>query len=203
MASHTLASSVSEAVKKIETFVEGFLSSSNRDSYKLVEYLVADEEKLKWLGSLEGLKLFRESSLCLDGKWSSPGGFAKKFILKSVEPDQQQFGFVWYRRKQNTIVFQGDVMSIESAKSKLLSIANKQNVASIIESEQLFDELDLQARDSESSCDESLTTSCDGVDRGECDLSATSIVGRKSQTECTSRPTNGLLTRSTCALCAR
>ena len=68
MASHTLASSVSKAVKKIETFVEGFLSSSNRDSYKLVEYLVADEEKLKWLGSLEGLKLFRESSLCLDGK---------------------------------------------------------------------------------------------------------------------------------------
>ena len=107
-----------------------------------MEYLVADEEKLKWLGSLEDLKLFTESSLCLDGKWSSPGGFAKKFTLKSVEPDQQQFGFVWYRQKQNTIVFQGDVMSIESAKSRLLSIANKQNVASIVESEQLFDELD-------------------------------------------------------------
>ena len=199
MASHTLASSVSEVVKKIETFVEGFLSSSNRDSYKLVEYLVADEEKLKWLGSLEDLKLFTESSLCLDGKWSSPCGFAKKFTLKSVEPDQQQFGFVWYRQKQNTIVFQGDVMSIESAKSRLLSIANKQNVASIGESEQLFDELDLQVRDSESSCEESLTASCDGVDRGECDSSATSIVGGKSQTECTSRSSNGLLTRSTSA----
>ena len=199
MAAHTLASSVSEVVKKIETFVEGFLSSLNRDSYKLVEYLVADEEKLKWLGSLEDLKLFTESSLSLDGKWSSPGGFVKKFTLKSVEPDQQQFGFVWYRKKQNTIVFQGDVMSIESAKSRLLSIANKQNVASTVESEQLFDELDLQARDSESSCEESLTASCDGVDEGECDPSATSIVGGKSQTECTSRSSNGLLTRSTCA----
>ena len=40
-------------------------------------------------------------------------------------------------------------MSIESAKSKLLSIANKQNVAPIVESEQLFDEPDLPARDSE------------------------------------------------------
>ena len=90
-------------------------------------------------------------------------------------------------------------MSIESAKSKLLSIANKQNVASIVKSEQLFDELDLQARDSESSCEESLTVSCDGVDRGERDLSATSVVSEKSQTECTSSSTNGLLTRSTCA----
>ena len=81
-----------------------------------MEHLVADEKKLKWLGSFEDLKLFIEFSLCLDGKWSSPGGFAKKFTLKSVEPDQQQFAFVWYRRKQNTIVFQGDVMSIESAR---------------------------------------------------------------------------------------
>ena len=58
-----MASSVSEAVKKIETFVEGFLSSSNRNSYKLVEYLVADEGKLKWLRSLEDLKLFTEAWL--------------------------------------------------------------------------------------------------------------------------------------------
>ena len=131
--------SVSEAVKKIETFFEGFLSFSNRNSYKLVEYSVADEEK-----SLEDLKLFTESSVCLDRRWSSPGGYAKKFTLESVEPDQQQFGFVWYCREQNTIVFRGDVVRIESTKSKLLSIANKRKVAPIVESEQLFDELDLQ-----------------------------------------------------------
>ncbi|CAB4045593.1 Hypothetical predicted protein, partial [Paramuricea clavata] len=115
---------VSQALKKIEIFVEGFLSSPNVDSYGLVEYLVADEGKLKWLGSLEDLKLFTESSLRIDGRWSSPGGNAKKFTLKSVEPDQQ-FGFVWYCRKQNTIVFQGDPERVEAAKSKLISIANK------------------------------------------------------------------------------
>ncbi|CAB3994355.1 RNA-directed DNA polymerase from mobile element jockey-like [Paramuricea clavata] len=115
---------VRQALKKIEIFVEGFLSSPNGDSYGLVEYLVADEGKLKWLGSLEDLKLFIESSLRIDGRWSSPGGNAKKFTLKSVEPDQQ-FGFVWYCRKQNTIVFQGDPERVEAAKSKLISIANK------------------------------------------------------------------------------
>ena len=57
--SSVMESAVSQALKKIEIFVEGFLSSPNRDSYRLVEYLVADEGKLKWLGSLEDLKLFR------------------------------------------------------------------------------------------------------------------------------------------------
>ena len=60
--SSIMESAVSQALKKIEIFVEGFLSSPNRDSYRLVEYLVADEGKLKWLGSLEDLKLFIESS---------------------------------------------------------------------------------------------------------------------------------------------
>lgn len=66
-----------------------------------------------------------------------PGGYAKKFTLKSVKQGEQQFGFVWYYRKQNTVVFQGDAASIESAKSKLLSIANKQlneNIAWIAKS---------------------------------------------------------------------
>ena len=43
-------------------------------------------------------------------------------------------------------------------------IANKQNVAPVVGSEQLFDEPDLPARDSDSSCEQSLTVSCDGVD---------------------------------------
>ena len=87
-----------------------------------MEYLVADKGKLKWLGSLEDIKLFTESSLCLHGRWSSPGGFAKKFTLKLVETDRQQFDFVCYCEEQNTIVFRSDVVSVESAKSKLLSI---------------------------------------------------------------------------------
>ena len=80
------------------------------------------------------------------------------FTLKSVEPDQQ-FGFVWYCRKQNTIVFQGDPESVESAKSKLISIANKhvnKETTSIAVSEQLFDEVDLHVRGLEPSCEEFL-----------------------------------------------
>ena len=66
-----------EAIKKIKTFAERFLLSPDGVSYRLAKYLVADEGKLKWLGSLEDLKSFTKLSLCLDGKWSSPGGYAK------------------------------------------------------------------------------------------------------------------------------
>ena len=120
-----ITGTVCEAIKKIKTFVERFLLSSDGVSYRLAKYLVADEGKLKWLGSLEDLKLFTKLSpgLSLDGKWSSPGGYAKKFTLKSFESEQQQFGFVWYRRKQNTIVFYRDTAAAESAKSILLSMA--------------------------------------------------------------------------------
>ena len=88
-------------------------------------------------------------------------------------------------------MFWGDVVSTESAKSKLLSIANKQDVVPIVDSEQLFDELDLQERDSESSCEQSLTVSCDGVDRGKRVSSTTLIVGGKNETKCTSSSTMG------------
>ena len=192
---------VSQALKKIEIFVEGFFSSPNRDSYRMVEYLVADEGKLKLLGSLEDLKLFIESSLRIDGRWSSPGGNAKKFTLKSVEPDQQ-FGFVGYCRKQNTIVFQGDPESVESAKSKLISIANKhvnKETTSIAVSEQLFDEVDLHVRGLEPCCEEFLRVDCDGPDRREQDLNVTLVVNEEGQTEYISSLINGSLTQSACA----
>ena len=197
-----MASSISEIIKKIETFVEGFHSSSNKECCKLAKYLVVDEEKLKWFGFLEDLKLFTESSLCLDGKWSSPGGDDKKFTLKSVEPDEQQLGFVLYCKKQKTIVFQGDVVSIESVKSKLLLIANKQlnrNIASNFENEQSLDKVDLQTHNSESSCEESLMVSCDGSGRGEHDLNIASIVSEKSRIKGSLSSKKGLLTCSKCA----
>ena len=96
----------------------------------------------------------------------SPGDNAKKFTLKSVKPDEQQFGLVWYCRKKNTILFQGDATNIGSAKSKLVSIANKQlneNIAWFAECEPSSDDLGLPARDPESI--------------------STSFVGGKSQTE--------------------
>ena len=196
-----MESAVSQALKKIEIFVEGFLSSPNRDSYRLVEYLVADEGKLKWLGSLEDLQLFIESSLCIDGRWSSPGGNAKKITLKSAEPDQQ-FGFVWYCRKQNTIVFQGDPENVESVKSKLISIANKhvnKETTSIAVSEQLFHEVDLHVRGLEPCYEEFLRVDCDGPDRREQDLNVTLVVNEEGQTEYTSSLINGSSTQSACA----
>jgi hypothetical protein len=166
-----------------------------------VEYLVADEGKLKWLGSLDDLKLFIEYSLRIDGRWSSPGGNAKKFTLKSVEPDQQ-FGFVWYCRKKNTIVFQGDPESVESAKSKLISIANKhvnEETTPIAVSEQLFDEVDLLVRGLEPCCEEFLRVDCDGPDRREQDLNVTLVVNEEGQTEYASSLINGSSTQSACA----
>ena len=160
---------VCEAIKKIKTFAERFLLSSDGVSYRLAKYLVADEGKLKWLGSLADLKLFTELLLCLDGKWSSPGGYAKKFTLKSFESEQQRFGFVWYRRKQNTIVFYGDIAAAESAKLILLSMAgNRLKKASVSTAmgEQPADEPDSQICDPESNSEESLIVMCDDSDRG-------------------------------------
>ncbi|CAB3983987.1 Hypothetical predicted protein [Paramuricea clavata] len=141
--SSIMESAVSQALKKIEIFVEGFLSSPNSDSYRLVEYLVADEGRLK---------------------------------------------------KQNTIVFQGDPESVESAKSKLISIANKhvnKETTSIAVSEQLFDEVDLYVRGLEPCCEEFLRVDCDGPDRREQDLNVTLVVNEEGQTEYTSSLING------------
>ncbi|CAB4019013.1 Hypothetical predicted protein [Paramuricea clavata] len=171
-----MESAVSQVLKKIEIFVEGYLSSPNRDSYRMVEYLVADEGKLKWLGSLEDLKLFMKSSLRID-----------------VEL-YQQFGFVWYCRKQNTIVFQGDPESVESAKSKIISIANKhvnKETISIAVSQQLFYEVNRHVRRLEPCCEEFLRVDCDGPDRREQDLNVTFVVNEEGQTEYTSSLING------------
>jgi hypothetical protein len=100
----------------------------------------------------------------------------------------QQFGFVWYCRKQNTIVFQGDPESVESAKSKLISIAIKhvnKETTSITVSEQLFDEVDLHVRGLEPCCEEFLRVDCDGPEQRAQDLNVTLVVNEEGQTEYT------------------
>ena len=99
-------------------------------------------------------------------------------------------------------MFQGDPESVESAKSKLISIANKhvnKETTSIAVSEQLFDEVDQHVRGLEPCCEELLRVDCDGLDRQEQDLNVTLVVSEEGQTEYTSSLINGSLTQSTCA----
>ena len=99
-------------------------------------------------------------------------------------------------------MFQGDPESVESAKSKLISIANKhvnKETTSIAVSEQLFDEVDLHVRGLEPCCEELLRVDCDGLDRQEQDLNVTLVVNVEGQTEYTSSLINGSSTQSTCA----
>ena len=41
--------------------------------------ITIDNTKLKWSGSFESLKIFVNTTLNMDGKWSSPGGRLKLF----------------------------------------------------------------------------------------------------------------------------
>ena len=84
----------------------------------------------------------------------------QKRTHKSVEPDQQQFYFVLQKAEDDSVSG-----SLESVKTKLLSIANKQlnrNTALTVESEQSLNELDLQAHNSQSTCEESLMVLIEG-----------------------------------------
>ena len=92
-------------IEKIDKFVESVLSSVIKDCL-LLSYLSYEDGKLKWNGSLEELKTFIEDSISLHGKWSSPGGNAKKFTCETNDSDQQ-FSVTWYCKKQCSLVFQG------------------------------------------------------------------------------------------------
>ena len=100
---------------KIETYVGNVLSSTKKDC--LSNHLAVDDGKLKWHGSLEELKKIFEQSIGLRGKWSSPGGSAKKFDLCETE---QQLSITWYSKKQCSLVLQGDSQATELVRSKLM-----------------------------------------------------------------------------------
>ena len=99
-------------------------------------------------------------------------------------------------------MFQGDTESVESAKSKLISIANKhvnKETTSIAVSEQLFDEVDLHVRGLESCFEEFVRVDFDDPDRRKQDLNVTLAVNEEGQTEYTSTLINGSSTQSACA----
>ena len=68
--------------------------------HKHVKTLNYDYKRLKWEGDFNGLKKYIKESLGLQGKWTSPGGNAKKF-----KATNKAITITWYSRKQNTLTF--------------------------------------------------------------------------------------------------
>ena len=58
-----------------------------------------DGKRFRWTGSLDSLKELVESVIKLQGRWSSPGGYTKKFICSNFDVT-----ITWYARKQNTLI---------------------------------------------------------------------------------------------------
>ncbi|CAB4041811.1 Hypothetical predicted protein [Paramuricea clavata] len=60
-----------------------------------------DRNKIKWGNDFEHLKKFVHDCLGINGKWSSPGGGAKRF-----KAQDDNFSINWYFKKQSTLLFQ-------------------------------------------------------------------------------------------------
>ena len=114
----------SRIINKFCSYVDGISSLDMNDRPLLLKHLCVDDGKLKWFGSLEELKSFFECSVGLVGKWSSPGGDAKKFVCveRNANP---QFGVTWYFKKQFSLIFRGDTEIKEIVRDELLRIASK------------------------------------------------------------------------------
>ena len=64
--------------------------------------LTYDGKRLKWNKTLEDLKHFFVNVVGLNGKWTSPGGKAKK-----LSNCRSNITVTWYYGKQRTLLFQG------------------------------------------------------------------------------------------------
>ncbi len=62
-----------------------------------------DGKKLKWRNNFEQLQIFVQDRLGINGKWSSPGGCAKRFKAKNGD-----FTVNWYCKKQSTFQIHGN-----------------------------------------------------------------------------------------------
>ena len=65
--------------------------------------LVYQDKRIGWIGSYELLRNFVECVVKLNGKWTSPGGSAKKFTCCSMD-----LSITWYPGKQNSLILHGE-----------------------------------------------------------------------------------------------
>ena len=82
--------------------------------YKLSNLVKLDKE-LAWNGLLEGLKLFVQSDLSIEGQWSSPGGEVKQFTSKN-------YTMKWYGKKKKKLWVIRDDKN-QSLREKLVKFA--------------------------------------------------------------------------------
>ena len=76
-----------------------FLTSNNVDS---LSNLSLNGTRLIWSGDFATLRDITSNTFGLLGKWTSPGGYAKKFTGSNAE-----IKITWYPRKLNSLVFNG------------------------------------------------------------------------------------------------
>ena len=65
----------------VEDYFTSYSSSVNESliSTSKRSYLISLDNEFAWEGSLNELKAFVHDKLCMQGKWTSPGGEAKHF----------------------------------------------------------------------------------------------------------------------------
>ena len=95
---------------------KGEQTAMPNDDLRHVEYLQLNGERLLWKDSLETLKNLM-LQLQEQGKWSSPGGEAKRF--KSTD---KRLEMTWYGSKKQTLTFSGD--EGQRMREKLIALAN-------------------------------------------------------------------------------
>lgn len=93
------------------------LESKLKEQYKYNDSfcLGYDGDRLKWTADFKLLKLFVDQIIELRGKWTSPGGNAKKFICNGSDTT-----LTWYPGKQNTLILHGE--QSYTLRNKLLGI---------------------------------------------------------------------------------
>ena len=92
----------------------------------IVTNIIHDGQRFKWISNWEKLKDFVKYSLELNGKWTSPGGYSRKFICSNLD-----LTITWYPGKQNSLILHGKLSNDLS--NILLTACQKKINGSIVE----------------------------------------------------------------------
>ena len=92
----------------------------------IVTNIIHDGQRFKWISNWEKLKDFVKYSLKLNGKWTSPGGYSRKFICSNLD-----LTIKWYPGKQNSLILHGK--SSNDLSNILLTACQQKTNSSIVE----------------------------------------------------------------------